>query len=188
MPWCPVCDKVQHIYPNTTGDSVAVPTRSDRYNWHGDYIGYEEGESYKTTIRTIPTCPGCNTGFEFPAAKSKEEYFYAKKNVWMKQLQARMASLKKETNWGCIIGIGWVAAVISGFIIQYAMRNPDLAWTLALPIGVGVSVLLWKFFGLSKEEKESDEAEKESLRHRLEELQAMRFSETSYQRLRSEQW
>lgn len=175
---------VQLTYPNTRGDSVAVPERRDRYDWRGDYIGYEEGESYKTTITTIPTCPGCNTSFEFPSAKSKEEYFYARKALIIGQLRARMESLNKKDNWGCIVGIGWVVAVISGFIMQYVGRNPDLAWIMALPIWVGVSVLLWKFSGFGTEkDKERTNSEIESLRHRLERLQATQFSEASYQRL-----
>jgi len=61
----------------------------ERYNSEGDYIGYEEGETYAVNTETLPRCSNCYSVFEFPNAISKEEFFYAKRDnlleIWRRR-------------------------------------------------------------------------------------------------------
>lgn len=188
MPWCPVCNEVQTTYPNTVSEPVAVPTRSDRYNSDGEYIGYEEGESHQIRIRTIPTCPGCNTKFEFPSVKSKEEYFHAKKNALIGQLRARMPGRPEGLGWGCIAGVVVAAIFVTLIFVTQATDKEWLAILVTLAVAIGAGYLAWRINEPNEKDIAKCEAERRGLQNKVATLQSMQFSETSYQRLRSEQW
>ena len=187
MAWCPICDENREINFEVRGDSVGVPTVTDRYNRSGEYIGYEEGKSYRTNIRSVPRCRVCNNVFEFPYATSKEAYFYAKKDLAMRQLQGRVAAQPKGGGWGLIVFIGWIVTVIAILVLNHLTNNSDWGFFLGLAIGIGAGFLMWALFRPGEEEKRN-EAQTQALRRKIEELQAIQFTESNYQRLRSGQW
>ena len=185
MPWCPVCNKVQEIYPDTTGDSVPAYTKSERYNRDGEYIGYEERESFRTTIRTIPRCRGCNTVFELPNVTSREQYFYAK----MKPIIASWYKKKPEPEdsraWDVVAGVG--AGLLIGCIVSVTTHKPVLALVVGLPLMIGLGILIWRSGKPDMERKKEYEAKLQAWTRRLEELRSMKCSDTNCQRLMSGQ-
>ena len=183
MPWCLRCDKVQSSYPDTIGDTDTVPTTSKRYNRYGEYIGYEEGESVRTTIHTFPRCQICNRLFECPDATSKEEYFYAKKAHIIRGLQGKISLQPKGGGWGCIIAVAFFVGIVVLILIVAWTGKDWLAMLLGSAAGIGAGFFAWWVESPGKEQAKR-EAEKQALRSKLETLQTMQFSETSYQRLK----
>ena len=189
MPWCPRCDTVQQSYPDVRGDSIAVPTRTDRYNRYDEYIGYEEGESFRTRIRTIPRCPVCNTVFEFPNATSKEQYFNAKKETAIRTWRKRKPSAPGHSLWGWIGNALLVILAICGvaILMDFVTGKEWLATFVGIAAGIGLSIFLGNPSKASNREKEDYKAQLQAWSNELETLQAMQFSEQNYQSLRDMQ-
>jgi hypothetical protein len=183
MPWCPKCNELRTSYPDTRGDSVAVPTTSERYNRYGEYIGYEEGESFKTRIRTIPRCEVCNRIFECPNATSKEEYFYAKKQLLVDRLRAKKpnsGSQKWETYLTVFI-VGFIVGAVPWYFIS---ENASAGTITGFAVGIG-GVILWAVVSRRKEKirGRSTTPEEQAWQSRLNELQSLPYTEENYRRL-----
>ena len=187
MPWCPVCDKVREIYPDTRGDSVAVPTTSERYNRYGEYIGYDEGESFRTRIRTIPRCRICNTVFELPNATSKEQYFNAKKEITIRSWRKGKPSAPGHPLWAWLGTAILVILVICGvaILIDFIAGNVWLATFVGIAAGIGFGVFLGNPSKESNREKEEYKAQLQAWSSKLEELQSMECSDANYERLKN---
>ena len=184
MAWCTLCNENREIDYRVRGDSRAVPTVSQRYSRGGEYIGYEEGEAYKTTVDSIPVCKWCGTRFEFTTAQSKEEYFYAKKQVVVDRWRATKPNSTSE-EWDLIVGIfigGFIVGLMATGLIS---KNWAAGVGIGFPVGIG-AVFLWAHISDRKEKVRGKRTtpEMQAWQSRLDELQSMSYSEQNYQAIK----
>ena len=180
MAWCTVCNENREIDHRVRGDSRAVPTVSERYNRGGEYIGYEEGEAYKTTIESIPVCRWCGTRFEFPRAQSKEQYFNAKKQLVVDRWRAKRPD---TTSGEC----GTMVAIFIGGFIVGVLGTAWVASKTWVPVIVGFAVgigavVLWMTIADKKEKMKGRTItpETQAWQSRLNELQSLPYTEANY--------
>ena len=176
MAYCPKCEKNYPIVTSTKGSSHSVPVTAERYNSRGDYIGYEEGETYGVDIETLPRCSNCYSVLEFPNAISKEEFFYAKKNnllkIWRKHKPVK-PGLGLEGILGVVI-IGGVVGVISATLTGEA--------TIGFLVGVGVGfAALWNAIGATRNDLKKYEDEIAHWNKKLNELKSLTYSDENYE-------
>ena len=180
MAWCTACNENREINYRIRGGSQAVPTVSERYNRGGEYIGYEEGETYKTTVDSIPVCKWCGTRFEFLRAQSKEQYFNAKKQLVVDRWYAKKPD---STSGECssIVGIfigGFVVGLIATGLIS---KNWAAAIGIGIPVGIG-AVFLWATISDKREKVmgRPTTPETQAWQSRLNELRSLPYTEANY--------
>lgn len=143
MAWCTVDDANCPIIASTEGHSVGVPTVTERYNRSGEYIGYEEGEAFRTNIRSVPRCSLCFTVFEFPDATSREQYIDKKKALLVARHRGRRPA---EPGLGLLTyGLLYILAVVIMVVAVNLIRNPVAELMVGLvafggPIALGVLI------------------------------------------------
>lgn len=177
MAYCPKCENNYPIVTSTSGSSYSVPVTTEKYSSGGKYIGYEEGETYRVEIKTLPRCSNCYSIFEFPNALSKEEFFYAKRNKLLKRWRS-----KKPFKPGLAKGI--FGAVISGVVVGVITAALTAEATIGVLVGVGVSFgILW--IGVSEHRDDLKKYEDKIARwnKKLNELKSLTYSDENYERL-----
>ncbi|MCJ7789480.1 MAG: hypothetical protein MUP69_04740 [Candidatus Atribacteria bacterium] len=177
MAYCPKCENNYPIVTSTKGSSYIVPVTTERYNSGGDYIGYEESETHRVNIETLPRCSNCYSVFEFPNAISKEELFYAKRNNLL-EIWRRRKPVKP--------GLG--EAILGGVIIGGVVGVFTAALTGEAPIGflAGVGVVfvaLYLIIGGHREELKKYKDKIARWNEKLNELQSLTYSNENYEKL-----
>jgi hypothetical protein len=177
MAYCPKCEKSYPIVTSTKDSSRRVPTTTERYNSEGDYIGYEEGETYAVNTETLPRCSNCYSVFEFPNAISKEEFFYAKRDnlleIWRRRKPVA-PSVAADFLVPLIIGggIGVLTAAITANT------------TIGILVGVGVAVGTFCFGPDVQRDAFKKYADKiASWNKELDKLRSLTYSDENYERL-----
>ena len=190
MAWCTNCDQNREISYRLKGDSVSVPTRTQRYNRDGDRIGYEEGEAYETTIDSIPVCKWCGTAFEFLRAQSKEQYFNRKKELVVYRWRAQKPSKEFEDDDSSMpdwIGYIILFAIGGVFLIGGPTANFSLGLGMGALIGVGVYALR-RLLGPKNEKVEKRgptvTPKMQAWQEGLRQWEAFPYTEANYQYLR----
>ena len=185
MAWCTKCDNNTQIVFQVRGHPVSMTTTSERYNRKGEYIGYEEGEAYATDISSTPLCSYCGSGFEFPNATSRQEYFDKKKALVISRWNARRPANPESPGLGCVHYVGLYIVVIVVFVVGLNLvRNPigqlivQIA-AIAGAIGLGFHIHNRRKRRYGAEQK-TYEAETTAWRKGLDELQSLAYTETSY--------
>jgi len=180
MAWCTVCNENREIDHRVRGDSRAVPTVSERYNRGGEYIGYEEGEAYKTTIESIPVCRWCGTRFEFPRAQSKEQYFNAKKQLVVQRWRAKRPN-HYSREFDLLIAGGIVIGAAIGGITYAISRNAVAATGVAVVSVIGGAFLTAEIMDrIEKARGKTTSPEMQAWQTRLSELESLPYTEANY--------
>jgi len=181
MAYCPKCKKNYPIVTSIKGSSRRVPTTTERYNSEGDYIGYEESETYGVNTETLPRCSNCYSVFKFPNAISKEELFYAKRDK-LKCLTI------KPIDPGSGGGI-WTAVIFGGIAgIVAAALTAGITMVIIVGVGVGYGVLrLSTPTHLEKKKYEDKMAHWNKKLKIFNELKSLTYSDENYERLLNSQ-
>ncbi|GFP36237.1 hypothetical protein HKBW3S43_02025, partial [Candidatus Hakubella thermalkaliphila] len=143
MAYCPKCENNYPIVTSITGSSYNVPVTTERYSSTGDYIGYEEGETYGFSIKTIPHCSNCYFVLEFHNAISKEEFFNARRNWLLRTLRLHKPVYPSlfgkefgETILGGVL-IGGTVGLFTGGILYSVTNNEPLAIFIGFLVSAG---------------------------------------------------
>lgn len=186
MAWCPKCDGDYPIVTSVTGHPVSVPTVTDRYNASGEYIGYEEGKSFRTDMQTVPRCSRCYSLLECPNATSKEEYFYAKKELvikrWHDTQPLKKSKKEDEGAAGCVVPV--MGAAYGIFFIYWISGSLLVSIIGGILIGIGVLMLWLRLTTESEDGKEWNTPEMKAWQSTLDKLQSMAYSDANYERLK----
>jgi len=177
MAYCPKCEKNYPIVTSTKGSSCKVPATNEKYNSRGDYIGYEEGETYGVDIETLPRCSNCYSVFEFPNSISKEEFFYVKKNNLLK-IRRKHKPVKSG------LGEGILGAVIIGGVVGVLTAALTAEAIIGFLVGVGVGFgTLWFVIAAHRDDLKKYEDEIARRNKKLNELKSPTYSDENYERL-----
>ena len=187
MAYCPECKKNYPIVTSTKGSSRRVPATTERYSSRGDYIGYEEGETYAVNIETRPRCSNCYSVFEFPNITSQEEFFDVKRNNLLEIWRRREPSKPVKPELGnVILGaviIGGVVGVFTGVLTTEA----TIQFLVSAGVGFGYYYLMRNEHrkDLKKYPEDLKKYEDEIARwnKKLNELKSLTYSDENYERL-----
>ncbi len=203
MAYCPKCKNNYQIVTSTTGSSYNVPVTTERYNAKGDYIGYEETETYDIDIDTYPRCSNCYSVLKFPNATTKEEFeriesevFYSRKNRLLEELRAKNPVKPSLGGWIGIVLVYGIVGIVVGFIVGLIVEGAvgavtgnsrDISGWISFFLVLGIAGIMGYYIG--KEDYNNDlkkyKAEIDSIDKISSVLSPMDYTHENYEKLKS---
>jgi len=193
MAWCARCDGNYQITSRVDDDFWALPTSTKTHNLQSAYVGYEAAAVLGADISTVPRCSNCYSEIEFPTATSEKEYFDMKRTrllghwPYSKPVEPNLPDLGVKR-----FIVLYVLAIMIMAIAYPSVRSEFTRLIMMLVASAGTIELGYLIFKryLGRKYRYSEvckeyKREVKAWQSRLNKLQLMRFSEQSYQSLKS---